>query len=540
MDEKARFQDASAKFVNSNFVECEETLSKVLPGPHDSKLAHNKAVCSYSSKGGDVQQVLQDLHYTPELKVLDDSKLCLEYEGQDIALMNQAIFLMHNGEHEKAASLLLPLAQSSTRPLVKGRVAALLHLCTAGNNKSGAQGVILKLISEMQADQTDQSVVRMTKIALADQSALESLFSGSTKTALDFALFHNNIGVDVAKRNRHQIAALHFTLSLKSWCESGASDDLVMECILYNIALSFLLTNTADQLEEVVTLLLGCQRSMIGSGTMWLRVAQTASTLLLDVSAGSCIDAFRKRQVRLHDAIKETGSIPTPIHLIGIPESAEVIPAANAQQLRWVEIGSCAAKNSILLLPSNPENFGLLQTAWLQAAFFASIQRNYSVALRYCNDLITAYQKQHSNKQTLASVPAQRRISNDSVLTAVAYALEAYCFVNRPGAAVRLLQSISLGELLSGGDGIPGGRKQGVESLFVNLCIVHIANGSFKHAQAIAATVLSRLAPSPSQSLTPAAKCAFLLQTVLELAQGNVDKASELLSKTPILPPLFR
>jgi hypothetical protein len=74
-----------------------------------------------------------------------------------------------------------------------------------------------------------------------------------------------------------------------------------------------------------------------------------------------------------------------------------------------------------------------------------------------------------------------------------------------------------------------GVNAANAEALFVNLVIVSVVNGHYARAQEILSNILAK---GPTQ------RTYVLLQVYLDLAQGNRDKAVEVIRKHNTAPPL--
>ena len=169
------------------------------------------------------------------------------------------------------------------------------------------------------------------------------------------------------------------------------------------------------------------------------------------------------------------------------------------------------------------QNYKLMQYVVSHLAFVELQRQNYAMVVDVVNDILSLH-KQH------ALLP-------DVHITLITYAAEALCHINRPSHALKVLQAASFSELVSSSEKLDG-QRQRVECLFANLCIVHIATSSWKQAQTLINSLMSKFTASGNASPTsPGFKSAILLQIFLELAQGNKERAQEIFAKYPISPP---
>lgn len=183
---------------------------------------------------------------------------------------------------------------------------------------------------------------------------------------------------------------------------------------------------------------------------------------------------------------------------------------------------------------------------------------NYGVVSSICADLLSLGKGGHP-------------LQPDVLVTVVIYASEALCHLGKPTAALKVLQSVSAGDFIVS-EGIED-QKIRVAAVMINLVLVHIANGNWKTASTLTNNLISKYNATPAattgavsspvgafsalssfQNQNPSVglvtnqtggsqwlhigRCATLLQIFTELAQGNRDRALEILSLQPVAPPL--
>jgi len=257
----------------------------------------------------------------------------------------------------------------------------------------------------------------------------------------------------------------------------------------------------------------------LGNPLLWLRVAQAFLAQHGEQESLAARTSFATQQKQHADLAAEGKVAPfTPV---------PAMPEATVGSMSLLTAASQALNNAIFMLRDGRSEPVATVAKRLQAndqlllwlavqchlAYTELCKGNAPVAVKACDDFFAA----------LDAVPGALSGTAVAAMRGVmlCYHVEALCQTNQQVAALKILQSVDLGNLIA--ESVPSAT---VEALFVNLCVVHIANGSWTKAFSIAASVLSKLS----------APHATLLQVYLDLAQGNTAGALDLVEKKPLTP----
>jgi hypothetical protein len=156
--------------------------------------------------------------------------------------------------------------------------------------------------------------------------------------------------------------------------------------------------------------------------------------------------------------------------------------------------------------------YGALISALVYLSWAELQLGNHSTVVKHTTDFFQIY-KLGTNGQP---------VPRSAIAVMLTYAVEALCATNRSAQALRLMSTIELGDVLA--ETAVTGHA---EALFITLCVAHIMNGAWAKAVALANHVVSKFQSRYAQ----------LLLVYIELAQGNREKALDILEKTPILAP---
>lgn len=546
---QSRLVEAGKLFQSKQYADCEALLIKPIGGAQvvsDLKLKHNVAITHYLSKGGDSREAIQALSSRSATGGGGESEsVALEYEGHEIAHYNRAVLLAHNGRSEEAANVLRDLLQlhESISTTVLCRGLCLLQLVTngtlVGKNITRGKGTIrsksddeltAKIVAQYMPEfKKDPQLAKMLNMSLAsDGSALHEPFKNSS-SPVERAIYFNDLGIMAMSEGKANLAALYLTKANRFASEAQA-DSFLRHSMLYNFAVCCIHRNDFG---PAMKALLIAQESMKSSPTLWLRLGQATLGFHTLFASLHVQDSHDAQQKELGAALAK-GSAFSGFQLLQIPDGDNLL-TGDAQRRVYLVVASKAIQNCVHLLKGNcfaegveaafsqgrSSDYKLLQYSYIYGAAIEMLQQNYSVAIRLCSDLIA----QHKSRPLMIDVHA----------TALLYLSEAYCRVNKCKKALDVLAGASLGELLLTVDRTDGQQRLRTEALFVNLVLVHIANGSFKQAQTLMSSLIAKIANS--QNSTVAARTAVVLQVYLDLAQGNKDKALETMAKTAMAVP---
>lgn len=532
-----RLQEASRLFQNRNYAECESTLRSI--ANKDPKIRHNIAIAHYLAKGGDVRSTIADLRRED-----GSSTVSLEYEGHETAHYNRAVLLAYNGRCEEAAATLRELLQlhNSIAVPVLGRALCLFQLVTnestvaqksivkkptvAAQRSKSDDDLVARIVSQYMVEfKKDPHVAKMLQMTFAtDGSALHDLFKSGASPA-ERAVYYNDLGILAMGEGKLNVAALYFTKAIGLIGDSG-SDVFTKHSMMFNHAVCCI---HRQEYQAAMKALLVAQESMRTSPSLWLRLAQATLGNHLVFSANDAQETHDARQRELAGQLGK-GNIFPGFPLLQLPEGTTV---SNGDTRRvYLIVANRAAHNCISLLTNSRSlqeavdsltgdgrvhDFRTLQYAYVYAAASELLMENYAVTIKLASDLLAV---------------RSRPINADVHAAALLYLSDAYCRVNRPQQALKVLSGAPLGELLVGAERTDGQQKQRTEALFVNLVIVHICNGSWKQAQALVASLVQKIG---NQQNTLVGHTAALLQVYLDLAQGNREKVLEQLSKSVML-----
>lgn len=572
-----RLQEAHRLFQRGSFAECESVLRTIPSSAKDPKIRHNIAIAQYLSKGGDVRECIEALRSCPSsdsaaapapLAAASHTTLSLDYEGHEIAHYNRAVLLAYHGRVDEAASILrgllaqhanlatsvlcrsLCLFQTITNEAPAGQpmkamgVAALAgslvspqttavtasaapsskaKTVTAARSKSD-DDLVAKMVAQYMTDfKKDPQLSKLFQVTFAtDGSALHDVFKSGSSSA-ERAVYFNDLGVISMGEGKVHTAALYFSKAL-GFLSSAESDGFTKHSILYNQAICAI--HTQDY-AAAVSGLLQASESMRISPSLWIRLAQACLGFAVVDTATASHEAYETHQKELAQLLSK-GSAFSGFTLLQLPDSNTSLSVGTQLTKSLLMLANQAARTAIQLLCENAapalaesadkifsdgrvHDLRQLQFAWIYTAASEMLLENYSVAHRFANDLLTL----HKTRPILPDIHA----------TALLYAAECCLRLNKSQQALKLLAAAPLSELLIVGPTVTDGQqKSRTEALFVNLVLVHIANGSWKQAQAIVSALMSKVAASPT-SLS--SRTAALLQVYLDLAQGNREKVTE-------------
>ena len=582
----AKLLEASKHFTSRSYADALRILQNA---PRDDpKVQHNVAILEYLQNTTDYRSAIATLGEVPGLAASaingtsagipskastatpsSATGLTLAYEGNEIAHYNRAAIMIHNGFVEEGISVLRELLEmgSAIMTSVLGRAACLFYVTavrTAASRKNQTraksdEALYQQVMTQHSSEFKKEPVLsRMMIVATADQAGLHDVFKGSS--GAEKAVCLNDLGVLAMEEGKPHIASVYFAIASK---EVGGDNSLaqLQHSIAYNAGICAI---ARGENEAALSSLLSAAESMKGSPLLWLRLAQASVGILQELSGEACLEAYEKEQSEIAAKLAQGGSssiIAPGFQLLQIPSSKHIYSATiapssqpSSQPIVALALGAIEAVLDILVpagggntSPSSAlaecahqhyasgstQNFRTIQHALAYLCFIETLRQNFSVVYKVGSDLLGVH-------KTHALLP-------DVHVTVVTLVTEALCHLNKPALALKVLQAASLPDfvaLTAVGDKTEAARqKQRVEALFVNVAVVHIAAGSWKQAQTIITSLLSKVAASTAPAGAPAAvppfsasKLASLLQIYLELAQGNKEKALELLGKCPPTP----
>lgn len=549
-DLQAKLDVAARHFANRQLSEAAKIL-QACP-QDDPKVRHNLAMVDFLRVGGNHNDVVETLSLTPSIVGTGWTRTDGHaYEGNEFAVFNKAVILLHCGAAEAAAALLEGLAANASLlpPALQLRVALLLQVATMPSGKAKhrtkAQEDAINAIITDKANQElvagDEALRSMVDLAISDGSALHEWYRRpGARTPAEAAIYFNNLGVGAMNDGKPSVASLFLARAAKEAADAPVEATFA-QAVMYNAGLcSLTLGNHAAAFECFKH----CQATMSGSALLWVRIAQACVGLYASAAEEEATKAFAATHKGVSEAVLASAKMPSGApffaHLPladGPALSATASAAASARKLTAVQSEhlATALKAIVSALQQLPtvadvkskavtlasQQGQTLQYSHILGAYVNLARGDPGAAFTHCQQLL----QMHNSRES--------PLNADVHTAALNYAAEALCHMNRPELALKTLQASNLADLVAGGERAAPAQKAAVEALFVNLAIVHILNGSWKQAQNVVNAIVSKFVRTPGGVVSPAAKAAGILEVYLELALGNQDKALELLSGRP-------
>lgn len=516
----------------------------------------------------------------------------LYYEGHETAHFNRAVVMLHNNMVDDAIAVLRDLLsrEPPVDKLVRAHAAFALQMATnpIGRRKFRVQEdeeTINKAATDCLGDiDKNPYLKRLFTLAFADNSSLHEWFKGSSNDVADTITYYNNLGNLALCDGKLHLASVYFSNAMKA-CSglpegSTSVSKLTLHSVMYNAGVCALMRR---QYPAALASLIPTFETMKGSALLWCRITQAALGWHVAGASLPLSAQFAEHQNAIAAEIMSTGKLIPSFPLLQLPGTSSLYgnpfpaiarsgssatPSANGKKgkggkgaakkggeegedvgptpsevpsfaldiaIRAVDNALCilvpsgknvAATAKLLAAAGKSSQLKILQHVLLFACFIELQRHNYSVAASIGADLIGLNVKEHP-------------LAADILATAITYTVEALCMLNRPMAALKILQMMNVSEIVT--PDASADSKMRVEALFVNLVIAHIANGSWKSAHVLVTNLLNKFSGPEVEdaSRNTVAKCATLLQVFIELAQGKREKAVEYLSSSPVYPPLL-
>lgn len=385
----------------------------------------------------------------------------------------------------------------------------------------------------------------------------------------DVAIALNNAGVQ-ALYSGESASAVHILAQAEAAAAAAGKDMCPMQAttVRFNLGLA---NFAAGSLFAAAGIFASLQRAMADSAIFWCRLGQVLAGLATEqavLAADHRLGGlFKARAVALHQHGERPveAAVVAPLQLesvlqdtaaankgTGSSSAAQLFELADASlHNAFVIVMGPAAASAVL--SSNNNNYldlgtvvaaapvgqqELIQVLYLHLVYVALHRGNPQTAARFVSHYFSVRCAAWSNNR-------------DATATMLCYAVEAHCTVQRAPAALKLLQTHDLGELIlsnnseagagsASGNAAAGGAAnqaaaglldQGLtDAMLINVCVAQLASGNWQKALALGASLLPRL-----QQRSPNA---VLLAAYLELVRGNRDKALELFEKSPLREPL--
>ncbi|CAD2213228.1 hypothetical protein, conserved [Angomonas deanei] len=542
-DEKSLLDAAKKAFDNGNFSEAEKSL-KSLP-QDDPQAQHNLAVVQYLKRDIDAEEALNRLggdsakDFTDRFK----SRVLLRYEGHETALYNKAALLANSGLFHEAITLLrgilvmwkdisksvvahaLCLFQSLTRPS-----SSLSQQTRLKSDDELIQAILARNPDFAKSDEFKSIIAA----AFADSDSLHEVFKGK-EGEKQKAVYLNDLGVLLLNNGKSNVASLCFAKAEKSTSDKQFS---VKTPLSYNTGLCALLRGNYD---EAIRNFLSIQDAMKKSPIFWLRFSEAAVNCALNLSKDRSRQEYEQEQDYFRRELS-AGKLLANFEFLILP-GAHVVPGPTQQETSK-EHAACAAMEQLaasaiqnalfLLIPQGytyataveafHHNEQITTHAMLSWVALEVMRKNYSVAVEVGQQVLSA----HSHRPLNASVHT----------ALLCYLVEALVQLNDADRAMKVLRQTSLSQLVSSStEKLDSAHRCRVETLFINLTVTHILNGSWTQAHSIMESLLIKMMESQPASATdfrPEREVQFACQILgifLELAQGNREKAAETLSR---------
>jgi hypothetical protein len=514
-DLQHRLDEARTQFAAKQYDAALKTLSTC--PQDDAKVIHNTVICQYAARPTNYRGVLVklDLPAIQRVKSLKTGQLTptvvLQYEGQESAFINVAVMLLHNGALLEARNVLLALANVSSNftPAVRVRIAMLLHIATRRWPNNDASEITGNLLSDSATAQQDPVLKKMMEIAFSDTASLHSLFAQVPKSQQDRALYLNNLGVEAFADGKAAVAGVFFARASQA-CTDGACP-FVANSIAYNSAICALSRGVEGS--GAVNALLAAQTTMSGSPMLWIRLAQSLLDRFHEAARNADNATFdaeiHERVQALHQG-NAFGFPAIPPQLVTVPSGAAPLINATAQALQ----------NALCLLVERNERLAeaakrlalvhetalLLDAVLCMLAYVELTRGNHGAVIAIATEYATIERDVRH-----ATLPRTQAVM-------ACYHVEALCSANRNSQALRVLQNMNLGNLVSN-----KAPNAAIEALMLNVCVAYIMNGQWTKAIQLSQQLVAKLQGPVAQ----------LLLAYIDLAQGNRASAAETISTLP-------
>ena len=468
---------------------------------------------------------------TPRVVSGPPTHITFDYVGHDTACTNIAVMRWHLGDIEGSRELLVQLAQNhaALSPKEKLRVAVMLHLTRhAASPAQESEKLIATLLPDLSAPSDDPVLAKMVQVAFGDT---RSWYSVTTKhDHHDKIMYYNNAGIEAYSEAKPAVASALFSKAMQLVAQfhtggTQATCPWVASAVAFNVGLCAIARGDGAAASAALT---AAAHTMNDSALYWVRVAQA---LVLRLNA-------------LNIAFASTSPVATASSRSGtalkcLPRG--LLAQSSAARQLCLEVKQ-AAGNALLLLCKgetvvatasrlqHTSSFRALLAA-LTFLSWAELQfGNYPAVAKHTLDYFTLFKQAGSGAASLLSsnytspvmVSFSAAARNQTTAAMLTYAVEALCALSRSAQAVKLLASLELGDVIA--DTAHTGQA---EALFISLCVAHVMNGAWVKAVAVAQHVIAKYTSPFAQ----------LLLVYIELAQGNRDKAMDLLERMPVVIP---
>eukprot|EP00759_Apiculatamorpha_spiralis_P033646 PhF_6_TR34961/c0_g1_i1/m.50742 len=440
---------------------------------------------------------------------------CIRYDGHDIVIYNEGVLLYRQMAYESALELVQTLFQfrEHLKSSVVIRVALLMLGCR----------VALRRISDAATNDLTTYLRGQESEMITIDSTEGTQLHRNYQSMLPMIVFYNG-NVDGA------------LAELRVWYEKHKPNDPGIDASYYNnlavmtsslgsLGTAGFFFNQAQGANNAQSTTIGMAFAnhgtvllQSGQNELALRCFETAASLIPKVPlvwirmAQCCCNlydaAYREAQAKSINNLSVRGE--AALHrTVVVNVSANFTPTAKERQL--LETAEVALRQA-LEITAHTTNIVLQPTIYCYLTYIALCQRNYNLALQFYATFEAGTGKLDKN---LALIMAS-------------YNVEALCMSGQSHVALRFLSTVQLSDYI---DTHPKEDLVAVdaEALFVNLIIASIVAGHYGKAADILTNVLAKNTTKRNY---------VLLQVYLELAQGNRDKAIEVIRKHTALPPV--
>lgn len=522
-DLQNRLQEANKHFNNKAYDTCLHMLNTC--PKDDPKVQHNMALVAF--------------HKTGSLRpfqsggvALSNGAVALEYEGHEIGLLNQAFALQQGGDHsdeaQRIADGLLPFA-ALIPPKQQARLAILLRGLNPSAIRTKANPTtILPSLDTAAVQSADPNVSKALQLAFSDTTGLHTWYRDSTKSYADKAAYFNALAIDAFAASKLAIAAHHFAKAAEA---AEAASTAICPSTVSAIHFNNGLCGLARGKDYLATLgsFVSAQAGMGGSVRLWLRIAETCVHHARKVASEKSLQLDSKRLSAQSSALHDDGVKPA---FVPFPSPALVYPqgqtSTDALSVAYNQATQAFHNALALLVDYKAESLASAAARLSNSGFVALAQSLAGLCyVELSKGNYPAAVLHHSEFTTVRAL-RPKLVSADLVASVACYGAEALCACNKPAQALKHLQSLDFNELMVGtSDDDSPAKDENVEALFINLTIAHIMAGQWAKALSIGQSVLPKFK----------SKFSTLLQVYLDLAQGNKEKALEVLENSDLRPP---
>lgn len=549
---KTKLTEAQKEFDAGDYGAAEACLKGL--DQSDLKVQLNLAIVRFAKGDIDAEAAIAAIRGAEGSWRHSASAIVLRYEGHETMLYNQALLEARSGHSANAIRLLrnlLEIADDIAVPTLT-RCLCLFQTLTQSAASLGAcprskpdDDLAQKVLTSiMDTVKSDPQLLKMVNASFADSSSLHEYFPNSKDQPAEQGTYLNNLGILFLNDGKAGVASLCFAKAQKCM-EKQLS--LQSKAVTYNAGLCALLREEYDQ---AIRFFLDVQEHMQGSPLFWVRFTEAA--------VGAVELEHRQRQTRVYEKAQTEFSaslnrpqtvssydfLQLPGAKLGLGPLGQALEettepyamkllAANALQNALFLLLPPGATLATCLEGASPQMAPLIQHVVVYWAALELFNENYVTTVEVGSALLQCC-RQVAEKEPKYPLPSNLHA------TLLSYVTEALIHLNDPDRALNILNNASLSSLLKSKvqhDHADVAQRSRIECVFVNLAITHILTGSWLQASNILESLLAKIMESASPAMLeyrPERDALFayqLLSIFVELAQGNKEKALDIMNK---------